>query len=454
MFHRRSFLKTLFPFLLPGQLSYALAQNAQTQSNPTKYFLGLYFEGGWDLLLGLDPRDPNLFNESNQNETSINPAYSLIPPQFSRQPIRTNLCNLGPCASSIAPYIDQMALLRGIDMSTLTHEVGRRYMITGQVPIGISARGSSLSTLACSYIGDQSPIPQLSHKVESYNTDQPAFAGALNIGAVDQLKYLLKDQLGIPSNIPPQVIDAIQDLYTQQLNYAQNLNPQSNDRSYQQKEVKQYLETRTKVRHLIHSHLADQFDFSNPSINALKQQYQLNQNPLESPYGRAALAAQSIKKGLSRVVTVSLSEGLDTHDQSWATDHPVRLFQGFDALASLISDFKNTPDPDGGTLLDHTLIYVFSEFGRTPTLNIRGGRDHHPCNSAILMGSNIKPLIFGSSSDQGMAPQKFNELGQNSDAGKALRPGDIAQTILSAISLDHPIENRIQGDKIQAILNT
>ena len=53
-----------------------------------------------------------------------------------------------------------------------------------------------------------------------------------------------------------------------------------------------------------------------------------------------------------------------------------------------------------------------------------------------------------------MAPQKFNELGQNSDAGKALRPGDIAQTILSAISLDHPIENRIQGDKIQAILNT
>jgi hypothetical protein len=451
MFHRRSFLKALFPLLLPGQLQRALAQN---QGQRPKYFIALYFEGGWDLLLSLDPRNPSLFNESNLNETGIMPAYAKLPPQFSRQTIVTDVCELGPCASSIAPYTAQMALLRGMDMSTLTHEVGRRYMITGQVPIGISARGASLSTLIASHLGDQNPIPHLSHKVESYHTDQPAYAGALSIGAVDQLKYLLKDQLGIPSNLPPQVIGAIQDLYQQQLNYAKALTDQSQDPIWQQQETLKYLETRTKVRQLIHSHLADQFDFSSPNLNPLKQQYRLHQNPLESPYGRAALAAQAIKTGLSRTVTVSLSEGLDTHDQAWATDHPVRLFQGFDALSCLIEDLKATPATEGGNLFDHTLIYVFSEFGRTPLLNIRGGRDHHPCNSAILMGSNIRPLIFGSSSNQGMAPQKFTDQGIASDTGKPLRPGDLAKTILSAIGIEDGNQGRIQGEKISFIINT
>ena len=41
---------------------------------------------------------------------------------------------------------------------------------------------------------------------------------------------------------------------------------------------------------------------------------------------------------------------LDTHDQSWATDHPVRLLEGFNALARLIADLKASPAPGGGSV--------------------------------------------------------------------------------------------------------
>lgn len=411
-------------------------------SSPCKYAIFCYFEGGWDSLLALDPRDAMVFDDQHLNETLIQPAYHLLPPQFPRNQVNAGSFFLGPCATPLLPYANDLTLIKGIDMGTLTHDVGKRYLITGQAPLGLSARGSSLSSIITYHLGDQGLVPNLAHHVESYNDQLPAFTTALSIGGVDQLKYLLKDQLGVPNQLPLEVKGALEDLKIRQLRYAQayhqthsnDLN--AKDRDWLTNETLKYLESRTKVRHLINSHLADSFDFSSASQMALRNQYQLNTQALESPYGRAALASQALKKGLSKVVSVSLSEGLDTHDQSWATQHSIKLWEGFDALGKLIEDLKNTEAPEGGSLLDHTAIIAFSEFSRTPLLNIRSGRDHHFNNQLLIIAPGIQKGVWGQSSDLGMAPQLFDETGKASPNGKALRPGDIAKTILKIMGVD------------------
>ena len=67
------------------------------------------------------------------------------------------------------------------------------------------------------------------------------------------------------------------------------------------------------------------------------------------------------------------------------------------ALAALLEDLSSRG------LLDSTLVVLCSEFGRTPTINSKGGRDHYPkVFSTLLAGGGIKGgFVYGSSDKQG-----------------------------------------------------
>lgn len=67
------------------------------------------------------------------------------------------------------------------------------------------------------------------------------------------------------------------------------------------------------------------------------------------------------------------------------------------ALAALLEDLKTRG------MLDSTLIVLCSEFGRTPNINSRSGRDHYPkVFSTLLGGAGVKGgYVYGSSDKQG-----------------------------------------------------
>jgi len=52
----------------------------------------------------------------------------------------------------------------------------------------------------------------------------------------------------------------------------------------------------------------------------------------------AVLAAQAPKLGMTQCITISRATALDTFDETWATDYPVRLRDGFNALSTLVDD--------------------------------------------------------------------------------------------------------------------
>jgi len=325
--------------------------------------------------------------------------------------------------------------------------VGRRYLITGRPPSGLTARGSSVATIATAQIGQDRTIPHLAHGVESYNVDQPPFAGAMPIAAVDQVRYILQEDLGLPTNIPPNVKGALGDYWTK----TRECLPEHGASVSRLAAI--YRDNRRRARDVVNSALHRQFEFNGPEMAEVRRHYGFAEGQTETPMGRAALAAQALKTGLSRTVSVVLANGLDTHDGSWAGQHSVNLAAGFDALARLITDLRDSEAPGGGSMLSKTTIFAFSEFARTPRLNERSGRDHHLGSSALVAGAGIRPgVVVGRSSDNSMGPELVDlASGQPNEGGASMLPQHLCSTVLAAAGMDATM---LRSQPIPALLAT
>lgn len=445
--NRRDFLKMAAlgaaAAALPDPL---LLRAARAAERHDRYLVVCYFEGGWDLMLGLDPRDPADYPEATMRETGIQPAYDRLPPQFSRAPIDAGPFRLGPAAGDeLAALSADYSLVRGINMATLTHEVGRRYFITGRAPSGLQARGNSVATLGCGQLGADRPVPHLSHSIENYNVDQPAFAGPMSVAAVGHVQYILQEDLGLPTELPPNVKGALGAYWRRR----QSCAPEA--AAGGSRAAALYTENRARAREVVTSALHRQFQFDAPELAPVRAHYGLVGGQLETPYGRAALAAQALKVGLSRVVSLSLSMALDTHDQTWASDHPVRLGDGLTALARLITDLQASEAPGGGSLWSKTTLIAFSEFGRTPRINDRNGRDHSLTNAALIAGAGIRGgQVVGRTSDVGMGPELVDlTTGQPDEGGASLQPEHVMSTLLLAAGLD---ASSLRSEPLPALL--
>ncbi len=145
--------------------------------------------------------------------------------------------------------------------------------------------------------------------------------------------------------------------------------------------------------------------------------------------GQACLLARRlVERGVS-FVTVN-HRGWDTHndlitrlrDGFTGAKVPVGLVPSLDrALAAMIDDLEERG------LLDETLIVVMGEFGRTPKINVRGGRDHWPrVFSVMLAGGGIPGgSIVGASDQTGETPHD-----------RPVTPGDLTATILTLLGID------------------
>lgn len=115
----------------------------------------------------------------------------------------------------------------------------------------------------------------------------------------------------------------------------------------------------------------------------------------KTEFGRGCLLARRLVETGVPFVEVVLN-GWDTH-----LDNHQRVgslaAQVDPAMATLIGDLK------ARGLLDSTLIVWMGEFGRTPKMNGRGGRDHFPrCYNVALAGAGIKGgQVIGESSPDG-----------------------------------------------------
>jgi hypothetical protein len=141
-------------------------------------------------------------------------------------------------------------------------------------------------------------------------------------------------------------------------------------------------------------------------------------------FGQGCLLARRLVERGVPFVEVSLG-GWDTHQNNF---EQVRSLCGAldPAWATLLSDLS-----DRG-LLDSTLVVWLGEFGRTPSINPRVGRDHYPVAwSMVLGGGGIRGgQVIGQTSANGMAVEDH-----------PVHVPDLMATICMALGLDPRKQN-------------
>jgi len=148
-------------------------------------------------------------------------------------------------------------------------------------------------------------------------------------------------------------------------------------------------------------------------------------------FGQSCLLARRLVEGGIPFVQVNWSDHVeaeeDSGDGGW--DHHYRNFQIMQdrhamwldqAMSALLEDLK-----DRG-LLGSTLVLAVGEFGRTPKINDKAGREHHPgCYSALAAGGGVAGgRIIGTSDARAEKP-----------LDTPLTPADLNATVLHMIGM-------------------
>lgn len=165
------------------------------------------------------------------------------------------------------------------------------------------------------------------------------------------------------------------------------------------------------------------FDISQESL-ADQQRYGA------SEFGKHCLLARRLLEHGVPYVQVNHAD-YDTHHENF--DFHIEQLGEFDLpFATLISDLA-----DRGLLAD-TLICVMSEFGRTPKINPRYGRDHWGTAWSVLLGgAGIQPgAVIGKTNDNGTAV-----------VDRAVDHGHVFHTIMRAVGVNSAGEFDISGRK-------
>jgi len=430
-----------------------LMRLARAQGTSDRYYIFCYFSGAWDVLLSLDPRDPNLFHEGNVSDTLINPGYDLldddghsIDPFYASTGTPGNDIFVGPYFGDLATHAGKLAIVRGMSMETLTHEAGRRRFITGKPPSGLLARGSSTATWLASHLGSEDTIPNLSVRVESYNRDRPNYASGLKVNSLPDLVRALEPG--------PSSLGVLEERQVDELLARSALCPKAISSNLWQASES----SRVSAAAMIEEDLAGLFDFQNGSseMNGLCDHYGFSTSgsaALNTPEARAATAVTAITQGVSRVVSIQVASSLDTHYDNWTTDNGPIQESGFNIVARMIEDLESRPYGDGTSWLDHTTIIGFSEFCRGSMVNANLGRDHSLTNACFLAGGNIRGgQVIGASADVAMAPTTTNlTTGASDPAGEVIKPEHIMRALMLDAGIDgDPADLRV--DPLLALL--
>lgn len=181
---------------------------------------------------------------------------------------------------------------------------------------------------------------------------------------------------------------------------------------YNQKQVRAYSKLYQDAVKLMNSEDLNAFDITQEP-EAMHELYGTTN------FGQGCLLARRLIENKVRYVEVSRG-GWDTHDNN------------FEAVANNCADIDKALsglllDLEMRGLLKETMVVLTSEFGRTPKINPRDGRDHWPYGfTAFLAGGGIKGgTVYG----------KMDKVGRNPAEGKFIDPASLNATIAHAMGL-------------------
>ncbi len=181
---------------------------------------------------------------------------------------------------------------------------------------------------------------------------------------------------------------------------------------YNQKQVRAYSKLYQDAVKLMNSEDLNAFDIT-------QEPESMHELYGTTNFGQGCLLARRLIENKVRYVEVSRG-GWDTHDNN------------FEAVANNCADIDKAlsallTDLEMRGLLKETLVVLTSEFGRTPKINGRDGRDHWPyCFTAFMAGGGVKG---------GTTYGEVDKIGRSPIAGKPIKPEDLNASIAYLLGL-------------------
>jgi hypothetical protein len=140
----------------------------------------------------------------------------------------------------------------------------------------------------------------------------------------------------------------------------------------------------------------------------------------KTPFGQSCLLASRLIESGVRFVTITLG-GWDTHQDNFKRLKDKQLPTLDEGLSALLTGLRTKG------LLESTAVFVTGEFGRTPKINDKTGRDHYPrAMFMLLAGGAVRGgQVIGASDDKGTEP-----------AGTKYSPDDVAASFYRNLGID------------------
>lgn len=327
------------------------------------------------------------------------------------RPIATSVPGIQIC--ELLPYTAQkmhlMSIVRSINLETNDHRLGRLFMEKGR------------NVGSYPYVGAVA-----SKYLSPPNRSLPGFVHITTRGLTDDTAAFLEAQHGqlrlegfqVPKDLN-RPLDAHEDLYNRGNSFRQQLNEQFGNR---------------RARSLI-----DAYDTSYQQAAQLMARRKLFEKQADyelvrygsHPFGRNCLLARTLLEEGTTCVKVT-HHGYDTHAENF--NFHIEQLDEFDrTFATLLGDLETRG------MLEHTLVMVYSEFGRTPKINHRYGRDHWGASLSVALGGcGIQPgAVVGSTNADG------TEVSEREVHG-----GHLFHTYLQAVGIDTAQDHDVQGKSI------
>ncbi len=383
---RRSFVtnaaRTFLGVSVVGATPWAQALAGETEpapasprKNPAKSVIYIYLAGGMSHLDTWDPK-----------------PGTDVAGQFS--PLKTNITgvSLSDKLPLLAKQMDKMCVIRSMTSSQGAHERAQYLMHTSFAPLP-SVKHPGIGPWLNKIGGRLNP--KLPGSVIVGGDGRDASAGVL--GSAYEPIVVGNPQAGLQNS---KLRGTEQDF-----DHKRSLLDQLDSgfrAKYPQESVQAYTRFYQEAVTLMKSNDLKAFDLTSEPTE-VKQAYGA------SSFGMGLLLARRLVEAGVRYVEVTLG-GWDTHQDNFEnleTKLPP-LDQG---ISALLADLAKKG------LLDTTLVAQASDFGRTPKINERDGRDHYPkCFSMMLAGGGVKGgQVYGESDEKAatvkknpVTPQDFN----------------------------------------------
>jgi hypothetical protein len=400
MFDRRNFLRASAASFLP-----ALAARAASDPARKRACIVLWMAGGPTQTDTFDPKPDHAnggpFNaiETAARGVRIGEHLPLVAKQMSHLAVVRSMATREGDHGRATLHLRTGNLPQGgIDFPVFGALVSNeRARPDADLPgyVSVSPRGFGTAALSAGFLGSRHSPLVVGDAGSGYGGEE---AGALRV-----------ENLGLPPGVSESRADArralLQETEADFLTSRPGAGTDSHTSAYQ------------RAVRLMKESAARAFDLSEEKAG-LRDKYGRNR------FGQGCLLARRLVERSVPFVEVSLG-GWDTHDNNFA--QVKSLCDTLDpAWATLMADLK-----DRG-LLDTTTVVWMGEFGRTPGINPRNGRDHYPnAWSVVLGGGGIKGgQAVGKTSKDGMTVTE-----------RPVSVPDLLATVCAAIGIDAAKQN-------------